>query len=66
MTEGLLMIARTDPAGDIESELALAVITDDGRLCLKLDDGQRLELDYDELLAIGTDECAAAAHEEAA
>lgn len=67
MVSDLLMAAITTADGETESEGVLVILEDDGRLRLKLDDGTRIELDYDELLALAADEpCAAAAHEEAA
>lgn len=66
MPREILMATVTDRFGDTEAEPVIVDLYDDGRLTLLLDDGRRLELDFDELLAIASDESAAAAHAEAA
>lgn len=56
MIADLLMATRTDKAGDVESEPIVVLLDDDGRVRLKLDDGERIDFDLDELLAIVVEE----------
>lgn len=63
MIRDLLMATHVDRDGEVEAEPLIVELEDDGHLTLILADSSRLELDYDELLAVGSDEQrAAAAH----
>jgi hypothetical protein len=52
----LMMATRVSADGVMEAEPIVVDLRDDGGMCFVLDNGERIEFDFDDLIAIATGE----------